>query len=200
MERKTITPMSIFSNGLNIALKNLPQLIVNFILFILTFWIPYINIGTFIGITSGIPLKLSKNEPLSYTEIFNPHYRKFFGEYFLLLGFRFLGVFMSIFFFVIPAYVLSFSWYIADLVFLDGKAGSIDSLKKSNEMMYGNKWSAFFGFFIFVAFIVVATSLIALIGRASSGLAVLLELVLVVLIVPIFMGMKSYIYRELSEE
>ncbi|MCL1834342.1 MAG: hypothetical protein FWG49_07570, partial [Leptospirales bacterium] len=86
-----ITLVGIVQEGTQIGIKNLLPAFVNFLLFLLTCWIPYINIGTFIGIIN-LPAKMSKNENLEFIEIFNPVYRKYMGEGFLALSLMASGI------------------------------------------------------------------------------------------------------------
>lgn len=59
MESK-LSVNSIITGGIEIGLKNSLAIIVNYILWILTCWIPYINVGTTIGLNVGIIAKVSK--------------------------------------------------------------------------------------------------------------------------------------------
>ena len=71
----TLTVGSIISKGFEIGIKNIGTVAGAGILWILTFWIPYLNVGTTIGLL-GIVVALSKGIPTSATEIFDPKYRK----------------------------------------------------------------------------------------------------------------------------
>ena len=61
---------TLIQNGIQLALKNFVALIVNGILFVLTIWIPYINIGTMIGMYT-LPAKMGRDQGISMTEIFD---------------------------------------------------------------------------------------------------------------------------------
>ena len=76
---------SLNENSIKKGLKYLVPVLVNSLLWVLTVWIPYINIGTTIGLVAGVLAKMSRDEEVSLTEIFNPEYRKPMGEFFLLL-------------------------------------------------------------------------------------------------------------------
>ena len=65
----------------SIAVKNALSIVLAILLWILTLWIPYINIGTTIALCT-MPLALSRNKPISPTFIFDKRYRQFFGEFF----------------------------------------------------------------------------------------------------------------------
>ena len=57
---------SVLSQGFLVGMKNLPSLLGAIVLWLLTIWIPYVNVGTTIAIMT-IPIKFSKGEifPLS---------------------------------------------------------------------------------------------------------------------------------------
>ena len=70
----------LLTNTITIGLKNFPSLIGCVVLWILTIWIPYVNVGTTIAIFT-LPAALSKGKIISPLEIFNKKYFKFMGEY-----------------------------------------------------------------------------------------------------------------------
>lgn len=52
---------SVLSQGFLVGMKNLPSLLGAIVLWLLTIWIPYVNVGTTIAIMT-IPIKFSKGE------------------------------------------------------------------------------------------------------------------------------------------
>lgn len=76
-----LTVDEILSNAFKIGFKNILSVWVIFILWILTFWIPYINVGTTIAIAS-LPIVLNDKYMLSPIEIFASKYRKYLGGFF----------------------------------------------------------------------------------------------------------------------
>ena len=103
----TLTVGGILTNSFQRGMKNLIPVLVNTILWILTIWIPYLNVGTTIGLMAGVVAKMSRGETISMTEIFDPVYRKRMGEFFLVTGLIFMGTFAGFMFFIIPGYVIS---------------------------------------------------------------------------------------------
>ena len=97
-----------------IGIKNFFSLLGCVVLWLLTIWIPYVNVGTTIAI-STLPAALSKGTILSPLEIFNKKYFKFMGEYFLVTGLRFLIILPASIFLFIPAIVLSLSYILSTL-------------------------------------------------------------------------------------
>ena len=112
--------METIQGGIQRGLKSFPALIVNGILWVLTIWIPYLNVGTTIGM-ANLPAKMASDEGLSMTEIFNPEYRKSFGEFFIVVGLMVMGMLPAYLLMIVPAYVLGIAWSLAVLLVLDQK-------------------------------------------------------------------------------
>ena len=101
-----MTIINLLKNGSAIAFKNFLPLLGSLILYILTIWIPYINIGTTIAIWT-LPAVMSRGETISPTQIFDSKYRKNMGNFFLLLGFMFSGFLAGFIYGIIPGIVLA---------------------------------------------------------------------------------------------
>jgi len=186
---------TILRNGIGIGLKNAPQLIVNFILFILTFWIPYLNVGTFIGISSGLSLKMSQGKKIGFTDIFDGRYRDYFGEYFLQVGLKGIAVNLAFAFMLIPGIILSISWMLSEMLFLDGKSNpGVEALRDSNDYTKAHRWAIFLAHVgLFVGVGVSA----GVLGQISEALAGIFTFFAILCLVPVLFGMRAYIYREL---
>jgi hypothetical protein len=189
---------TIISNGISIGLKNLGPLIGTTILWVITIWIPYLNIGTTIAM-SAIVLSMSRNETLSPTEIFKPHYRKYMGEYFILIGLMMIGVYAGLIMFIIPGIVISISWSLAILLLIDKGLSPIDSLMTSNKLTYGYKWTIFLAEFIFVIAYMIVYLILGWILSDSPIILGLFVIVLTILFMPFAWGLNAYIYRELQK-
>lgn len=193
-----------FSKGL----KNALPLSINSILWALTVWIPYLNVGTTIGL-STIAAKMSKDEPLSMTEIFNPVYRKRMGEYFILLSLVSMGVSVGFAFLVIPGIVISIAWSLAALLLVDKQMNPLEAINQSNSFTYGHKGTIFFGSLILGLIVLVLLGVIGLIAYAlmnatDNNTFVIVIMGLVVLIAyfiaySIGIGATATIYKELAK-
>lgn len=64
MEMKKLDFSETFKDAITIGVKNAPSVIAAVALFLVTIWIPYINIGTFIAITL-LPTQLAKGEVIT---------------------------------------------------------------------------------------------------------------------------------------
>lgn len=135
--------LSILKEGASMGLKNSLSIIGAYLLYILTIWIPYINVGTTIAIVS-LPVSISKGRVISPLEIFYSKYRKNMGTFFLLLFFMFFGYIFSILFLVIPFIILSLSWSQAIFLLVDKGINPMQALNESNKITYNYKVKIFF--------------------------------------------------------
>jgi hypothetical protein len=195
---KALTIDGIIKDGIALGIKNLPALLVNTLLWILTFWIPYLNVGTTIGLV-GLIAKMGRNEGLSFTEIFNPEYRKNMGEFFLVASFVGLGVTIGYVFLIIPAVVIGIAWSQAVLLVIDKNYEPMAAIKKSNELTYGKKWIIFLAPFIIAVVLVIILAILYTVTHFISGiLAGLIGVAGYVFIFAILAGVKAQIYKELT--
>ena len=116
-------------------------------LWILTIWIPYLNVGTTIAMLHLI-VKLGRGESFSPMEIFNKEYRANMGEFFLLFGFLVMGIFGGLLFAVIPGIILYFAWSQSFLLMEARNMSPLEAIRASNKMTYGEKWNMFLGVFL----------------------------------------------------
>lgn len=195
MEKK-LAVGAIIKDGLDIGLKNAVPILVNTLLWILTIWIPYLNIGTTIGMVVGIVSKASKGETISMTEIFNPAYRKYMGEFFLTSGLVSMGVFAGLMFFIIPGCVIAIAWSLALLLAVDKEKNPMEAISLSNKVTYGNKLTIFLAELILMVVTGVACAIFAKIPAVGGIFCFLIFL----LSVFIGIGMQAYIYKTLCAD
>jgi len=195
MEKK-LAVGAIIKDGLDIGLKNAVPILVNSLLCILTIWIPYINIGTIIGMTVGIPAKASKGETISMTEIFNPTYRKYMGEFFLTYGLISMGIFAGFIFFIIPGIVIALAWSLALLLAVDKEKNPMEAISISNKVTYGNKGTIFLAQLI----LMVIACVVGIVVMMIPVIGWLLYIAVLVLAIFIGIGMQAYIYKTLCAE
>ena len=142
MEKK-ITVFGVISEGFSLGLKNSLSLLGAVVLYVLTIWIPYLNVGTTIAM-SAIPIELSKGKVISPLFIFDAKYRKYMGEFFLLLGFISIAIVPLILFGFFPFVVISLAWSLAVYLLLDKGLSPGEALVQSNKLTDGYKWTLFF--------------------------------------------------------
>lgn len=181
----------------SIAVKNALSIVLAILLWILTIWIPYINIGTTIALCT-MPLALSRNKPISPTFIFDKRYRQFFGEFFLTGGLMLAGILAGTVFCGFPAIVILISWSLAPMLVLDKGCNASEALTLSNKYTYGNK------FLIFILFLALLVSLGVLLGILGVILGAIADtlgfiaILLAVILVPATgVGLIAAIYKRL---
>jgi len=193
--QKKISVMNVLSEGISLGVKNSVSLLVATVLWIVTIWIPYLNVGTTIAMTT-IPIELSKGKVISPVFIFDSMYRKFMGEYFTLLGLMVMAIIPAFFFMVIPAIVISIGWSLAIYILLDKGVAPGEAMVQSNKATYGYKWTIFGVQFVLGLIYGILSAIFGLIPI----LGVLLMLCLVIAYVIISMGCTAVIYRNLVVE
>jgi len=194
MEKK-ITIQGILTNGFTIGIQNAASLIGAIVLWALTIWIPYINIGTTIAIAT-LPIEMSKGKIFSPLSIFDKKYFSFMGEYFLLQGLMFSAVLMGMIFFIIPGYVIAIAWSLAVYLLIDKKMNPMEALSASNKMTMGYKWTIFLSFLI----LIIAFYILVFIFKLIPILGTILIILSIIVLMAVVMGFYAYIYKTLSED
>ncbi len=198
---KSLTIGDIITTGFQRGIQNALPIAVNTLLWILTCWIPYLNVGTTIGLTVGVVSKSARDEAIPYTEIFDPKYRKYMGEFFLTLGLVQMGVAMATLLLIIPGIVLGIAWSLALLLTVDKGLNPMDAIHKSNELTYGKKWTIFLGLIVLEILVyLVVLILTAIFSAISSGLAFLIALVAAAFGSAVIISALGHIYAALSSE
>ena len=162
-------------DGLAIALVNYLSLVAAAALYVVTIWIPYLNVGTTIAMCS---LLMS----LMYGAI---------G-----VGFLFMGV---------PGLVLSVAWSFAAVLFVDKDMNALESLRESNRLTYGNKWRIFGSEALLAICLCVVVSIISAIFNAGNigalqTIGTILNIIVIVFFVPAIYGVEASIYRQLTTD
>ena len=200
-----LTIKNIIINSFTIAQNNFTVILGASILWILTIWIPYLNVGTTIGMWAlVVGLSKTNQDSVSFspTSIFDSQYRKHMGEVFLLLGFIILGVSIGYAFLIIPGLVISLAWQQSVYLLIDKDLTPLQAIKTSNNISYGEKLTIFFGYIALILILGVSISLIGII-LAFSELFVLVAIFTFIASIISFTVMISsaiYIYGELSKK
>lgn len=187
----------IVSNGLSNGLKYFVPLLLTGILYVITIWIPYLNLGTTIGVWDIIA-KIGRGESVNPTDIFDPKYRQRIGDFFLLLAFLAAGTFAGL---VVPGagYVIQIAWMLALPLFVDKGLEPQESITVSNRLTHGNKLTIFFGLLVLGIVIGVGVLILMFVGGAIADiLGILLAFIGYLFAVPILLGATAYIYQKLA--
>ena len=202
--KKKIQIIATVKDGLAIARGNYFRLIATTFLYLLSSCIPYINIGTSIAV-GALPAEMIKGKEIDPFYIFDSKYRRNMGEYlilvFLMLGAVFMGFFMGI----IPGLVISIAWSFAAVLFVDKNMNSLEALRESNRLTYGNKWRIFAAEMLPALVLTVLVTIVAVLCGIGNHvwlntLGALIDLVIVIIFVPALYGVQASIYKQLTEE
>lgn len=168
MEMKKLDFAETLKESIEIGVKNAPSVVVAVALWLVTIWIPYINIGTTIAI-SLLPVELAKGNVVNPLSIFDSKYRRYMGEYLITTGLMVIPIYIAFIFLIIPGIVLSLSWALAFYFLIDKGKNPMQAIKASNDATYGNKWTMFF---VMLVFIVIAGIVLGIISLVCSAIDV----------------------------
>lgn len=195
--QKKITVTGVLSEGIGLGIKNAASMLGATVLWLLTIWIPYLNVGTSIAMTA-IPIELSKGKVISPLFIFDGKYRKFMGEYFTLIGLMYLAIIPALFFMLIPGIIISIGWSLAIYILLDKGVAPGEAMIQSNKATYGYKWTIFgVSFILGIAFYILSRIIFSI---ADGGFAMLLLFLIVIVYTVAALGCNAIIYRNLTAE
>ena len=199
---KKLNIMATIKDGLAIALVNYLSLIITVVLYVLTIWIPYLNVGTTIAMAS-LPAEMAKGNVMNPLFIFDGKYRKNMGEFFILMSLMFGAISVGMMFGFIPGIVIAYAWYIAVILFVDKDRNALEALRESNQLTYGNKARIFWIETVLAVAIGLACGIISglfSIGHIGwlQGIGTFLVLVLAIFFVPATLGVEASIYRQLT--
>ena len=194
MEKK-LHIMATIKDGVALALLNYLSLVLTTVLYLVTLWVPYINVGTTIAMAKGNVIN-----PLF---IFDGKYRRNMGEFFILYALTAGAILVGLFFMVIPGIVISIAWTYALVLFVDKNLSALDSLRESNRLTYGNKWRIFAAQFLVAFCLQIVIAIIQAlfnIGDASwlDAIGTIIVVALVIFTIPALIGVDASIYKQLT--
>ena len=184
-----------FAEALEIGVKNAPSIIGCVVLWLLTIWVPYINVGTTIAINM-LPIELAKGGVISPLGIFDAKYRKYMGDFLITTGLMIIPVFIASLFMIVPGIVLSIAWSLAYFFLFEKKKNPMQAISASNEATYGSKWTMFFVLLTFVVAGIFAW-ICAAIDVGFITFVVMLALVAVIM--SISLAINSSFWRQLKD-
>ena len=163
-------------DGIRYGLKNFFPLLLMVILYMVTVWIPYLNVGTTIGLYKAV-IGIGRGETIDPTSIFAKENFHNLSGFFLLLGLLYIGTVVAMMFMLIPGIVMGIAWGFAIYFFLDKKVSPLKSLQLSYDTTYGNKWRIFFVEFLTALAIGLVCGLLGAIPKVGGVLAILAAIV-----------------------
>lgn len=201
----TINFSQTLSESFSIGFGNFGTCGLAILLWVLTCWIPYLNLGTFYGITAMLNA-WAKGEPFKATDIFDSKYRRMLPELLLTSTFKASLILFGILL-IIPAFVFILSTSLSTLIVIDRGYSPVEAVKESNRITYGSKWTMF-GVQIILNMILSAVmgvfgaifGALSFLNPVACAFIALLEFLIIIFgIIPIYYGMTTSIWRQLSQ-
>ena len=182
-------------DGVQYGLKNFFPLLLMVILYVLTVWIPYLNVGTTIGFYKAI-IGIGRGEVIDPTSIFAKENFKNIGNFFLLMGFLYVGIIAAAAFMLIPAIIMAIAWGFSIYFLIDKHVSPLKAMLLSYDSTYGNKWRIFF---LGLLFGIVACVVCALLGFIPKVGPVLVFLA-ILLLMTFYVAIEGVMYNFFSEK
>lgn len=200
METKTLDFSETLRDSLCIGIKNAPSIMAAVVLYLVTIWIPYINIGTTIAITL-LPTQLAKGEVINPASIFDSKYRRYMGEYLITTGLMILPILIAFAFLYIPGIVLSLAWSLSYYFLIEKGKNPMEAIKASNDATYGSKWTMFFvSLVVGVLFGIVFGIFQAICNAIGVGfITFVIMFILYVLAISISMAINASFWKQLKD-
>ena len=199
---KKLNIIATIKDGIAIALVNFLSLILTTLLWLVTVWIPYLNVGTSIAMES-LPAELAKGKVINPLFIFDGKYRKNMGEFFILMALMTGAISVGLGFGFIPGIVIAIAWDFAIVLFVDKDMSALDALRESNRLTYGHK-ARIFGIstLVIICLCIVCSIILGIFGIGEIGwleaIGGILVAVLVIFAIPALLGIDASIYRQLT--
>lgn len=184
MATEKLDIMKTIKDGVQFGLKNFLPLLLAVVLYVVTVWIPYLNVGTTIGLYKII-IGIGRGETIDPTSIFAKENFANIGGFFLLQGLVVIGTIAAAAFMIIPAYVISIAWSFAIYFFIDKKVSPLKSLQLSYDSTFGNKWRIFFVGIVCGLAVSIICGILGAIPKVGAVLAVLAAIVCAAIMVAV---------------
>ena len=200
MEMKKLDFSETLKDSIGIGVKNAPSVVVAVALWLVTIWIPYINIRTTIAI-SLLPVELAKGSVINPLGIFDSKYRRYMGEYLITAGLMVIPIYIAFVFMIVPGIVLSLSWALSFYFLLGKGKNPMQAIKASNDATYGSKWTMFLVTLVFGIMVgIVFGILFAICLAINVGfITFLVMFVLIVLAASIRMAIDASFWKQLKD-
>ena len=195
MQTKKLEVFPTLTEACRLGIQNVIPLILTVVLYVLTCWIPYLNVGTTVGLYRII-IDLSKGKTVDPLSIFKKENFKNMGGFFLMLGFLTLGITASMAFMFVPALIMGIAWGYAIYIFLEKKVSPLKALMLSDKATYGEKWTIFF---ISLVFGLIAGILCGIFS-AIPKVGVVLVFLVVICLCAVAVALEAILYRHFSEK
>ena len=195
METKKLEVIPTLTEACQLGIKNVVPLIFAVILFLLTVWIPYLNVGTTIGMNRLI-IDMSHGKTIDPLSIFKKENFENWGGFFLLLGFLSVGLTAAFAFMIVPGIIMGIAWGFAIYIFLEKKVSPLKALILSDKATYGEKWTIF----LVGLLLGIAACIVCAIFGAIPKVGPVLVFLAVIFLAAIAVALEATLYRHFSEK
>ena len=199
---RKISIEGVLKEGFTIGISNFVLIFLAVLLTIVTFWIPYLNVGTFIALQT-LPIILGrKNQPTpSCTFVFDAKYRQYMGEYFTLSGLKSLSLFPAYLFLLVPGIIISIGWSQALYLMLDKEIAPGEAMIQSAKITQGYKGTIFLTELLLgILFCVAFGIILAIFNAIDVGFLTFIAVIAcAALASTVYIGVKAAIYQGLSK-
>lgn len=188
-----------FFGGIGLGLANIWNLLLMGIVYIITIWIPYLNVATTIGVYKQI-IGLSKGEGVKPLDIFDGENFKNLSDFFLLLGLQTAGIGAATAFLFFPGLVLSIAWEFAVYFLIDKGTSPLKSLRLSFDATRGEKWSIFWLILVFCILVVVVCGVVSglLALFCPEWLVAIVSVIISLACIPVAFGLEAKMLAHFS--
>lgn len=175
MSIKKLEVMPTLTEAVGLGIKNVLPLLCTVVLYIITVWIPWLNVGTTVGLYRVV-IDLGKGKTINPMSLFDKKNFDNIGNFFLLQGLLSIGISAALMFMFIPGIIMGIAWGYAIYILIDKKVRPIKALALSDKATYGEKWTIFLIDFIVAFVISLVASLLALIPKVGPLFAFLVAI------------------------
>lgn len=184
--------------GVICAFGNFVSLLIAVVLYMLTMWIPYLNVGTTVGLVKFV-IGMSRGEAMDPLMLFKKENFDNLGNLFLFLGLEVMGIAAASFFMLIPAFVLGIAWSFALYFLVDRNMRPIEALEFSYKATNGEKWRIFAVVLLLVIAIAVVCGLLGSIPKVGPFLSLVASIFCAVVCVAVESVMFKHFSGKIAE-
>lgn len=192
---KKLALVETLAEGCTLAVANVIPLILTVILYILTCWVPYLNVGTTIGLMRLI-IDMTKGKVIDPLSIFQKENFSGLGDFFLLIGLMSIGLAVAACFMFVPAIIMGIAWNYALYLMIEKKISPFKAISLSEKVTNGEKWNIFFIYLVATIAVILVIAVFASIPKVGGIFALLLS----ILACALFVAIEAVMYRHFSEK
>ena len=182
-------------DGVQYGIKNVGPLLLTVILYLVTFIVPWLNVGTTIGLYKSI-IKIGRGEIINPLDLFAKENWNNVGDFFLLMGFLTMGLTAAALFLIIPMYVMAFAWMFAIFFYIEKGLSPHKAMKVSYKVTYGEKWTIFWILLI----VCLAFSLVGSLFLFIPKVGVILYALVVICMAAVMIAVEGVMYKHFSDK